>query len=224
MLKDDKIRPLMKAIAGLPVHHTGLMLGVVKELSGANAEDARDVFIRALESLKKPLVKAVTAVPLVIAGMVSVSATSNKFFAYEKFVINIETTRPVKRCLIGAEFHEWFILKTEKPFAGSSLRYGDLVVSSSDDHPSITKLGSEENAETTLTEVWSMIEMQGYGQKGALLTNHHSNVFFVRDANNKLRIILVNWDNDGWLVHANEIDDPRFCTNPRVFSRNPDPV
>lgn len=50
-MSKDKIRPLITAIADLPVHHTGLALGVVKELSGQNQAVVAKAIQNALASL-----------------------------------------------------------------------------------------------------------------------------------------------------------------------------
>ena len=221
---DDKIRSLLPAVANLPTHNTGLVLGIVKELSGDNAPKAREAFLQALKSLEKPLVKAVTAALLVMAGIVSVAPTNENFVADKKFVVNTTATATVKIYELGTNFKVWFLKKVEAPFAGSELLYQKLVTSSKNT-PIISELGGEKKAETTLTEMFFLMEKQGRGQDGDLLTNGYANIFYIRDVDGVLRAVCVYWGGRGWRVNACPTDNPHgWSAGPRVFSGNSDTV
>ena len=58
------------------------------------------------------------------------------------------------------------------------------------DGPILAELGGEAKAETTLTEVYSLMEAQKNGENGPLLTNGYANIFYVRDVNGALRAVV----------------------------------
>ena len=65
------------------------------------------------------------------------------------------------------------------------------------------------------------MKQQPNGEKGALLNDGRWNIFYVPNTAGVLRAVLCNWRGDGWLVHANSIEDPRrWLDGDRVFSRN----
>ena len=156
---------------------------------------------------------------LEFVGTISVSAVK-EFVAKKKFVINIGDNALVKVSYLGDNFREQFLGKIEKSFPGSELRYQKLMKSSVDDSI-INKLGGKAKAETTLAEVFSLMEKQGNGQSGALLTNGWWNIFYVHDINGVLRTVLIYWSGVGWHVDAHSAEH-RACwfADYLVFSRN----
>jgi hypothetical protein len=153
-------------------------------------------------------------------GTVAIAATTNPFVARVRFVVNTKSNAPVKISYLGDNFKEWFLDKTEDPFAGSTLNYGKLSRSSVD-APIIAELGGEEKAETSLTEIFALMEAQGNREDGPLLTNGYANIFYVKDAKGVLRTVFVYWSVDGWNVAANSITSPyTWRGDDQVFSRN----
>jgi len=89
------------------------------------------------------------------------------------------------------------------------------------DAPIIAELGGNEKAETTLTEVFSLMEKQPNGEEGALLNNGWWNILYVKDQNGVLRTVSVCWLVDGWNVYARSVGDPYgWYDGYQVFSRN----
>ena len=158
-----------------------------------------------------------------LVGTVTTSATTSKFVAKDKFVVNTKRNAPVKISAVWDDFTSWFLSddgKTEDPISEQTLRYHKLRKSSVDG-PIITELGGEEKSETTLTEMFSLMEKQKNGKDGVLLNNGYANIFYIRDQNGLLRAVFVCWDDDGWLVDANSVEDPfRWDVGYQVFSRN----
>jgi len=144
---------------------------------------------------------------LVSVGTVAVAATKKPFVAKDNFVVNTEESAPMKISYLGKNFKEWFLKKTEAPFAGSTLTYGKLSHFSIDG-PIIKELGGDEKAETTLTELFGLMEVQRNGKKGSLLTNGYANIFYVKDSSGVLRAVDVHWYDDGWGVGAVTVTDP----------------
>jgi hypothetical protein len=160
---------------------------------------------------------------LELVSTIVVSATTSRFVAKEKVVVDTKRNAPVKISAVWDNFTIWFLSgdsKIEDPVSEQTLRYHKLRKSSVDG-PIITELGGEEKSETTLTEMFSLMEKQKNGEDGVLLNNGYANIFYVRDQNGVLRAVNVRWDDGGWGVSARSVEYPgRWYVGRRVFSRN----
>ena len=163
---------------------------------------------------------------LKFVGTVLVPATTAKFVAKDKFVVNTERNAPVRISYLGDNFTAWFLNgdgKIEDPITEQTLHYYRLWQSSMD-CPIITELGGAEKSETTLSEIFSLMEKQGKGKAGALLSNGDDNLFCVRGGTGVLSAVYVHWWwwGDGWSVDADSIVGGmhRWDDGDRVFSRN----
>lgn len=158
-----------------------------------------------------------------LVGTVTTSATTSKFVAKDKFVVNTKRNAPVKISAVWDNFTSWFLSgdgKTEDPISEQTLRYHKLRKSSVDG-PIITELGGEEKSETTLTEMFSLMEKQKNGEDGVLLNNGYANIFYIRDQNGVLRAVGVRWFGFGWFVYASSVENPYgWDVGYQVFSRN----
>ncbi len=156
-------------------------------------------------------------------GTVTIPATTGKFVAKDRFVINTKRNAPVKISYLGDNFKVWFLngdSKTEDPISEQTLRYHKLRQSSVDG-PIITELGGEAKAETTLSAPLSLMEKQKHGEDGVLLNNGYANIFYIKDNAGVLRAVSVYWLDDGWHVSARSVEDPyRWHGGHQVFSRN----
>ncbi len=89
------------------------------------------------------------------------------------------------------------------------------------DGPIIAELGGEAKAETTLTEIYDLMDRQSEGREGVLLNNGWANIFYVKDLAGVLRAVGVRWDDAGWRVFADSVEDPtEWYAGRQVFSRN----
>lgn len=160
---------------------------------------------------------------LELVSTVVVSATTSKFVAKEKFVVNKKRNASVKINYLGDNFTEGFLSgtgKTEDPISEQTLRYAKLRKSSVDG-PIIAELGGAEKSETTLSEMFSLMEKQKNGEDGVLLKDGYANIFYIRDQNDVLRTVGVCWYADGWDVRANSVERPHgWYDGNQVFSRN----
>lgn len=151
-----------------------------------------------------------------------VSATTDKFVAKEKFVINVKRNAPVRISYLGDNFKAWFLNgdgKTEDPITEQTLRYVKLRQPSLDGHI-IEELGREAKAETTLSETFSLMEKQKYGEDGVLLNNGWANLFYIKDSTGVLRAVHVIWCGIGWRVGAGSVESQGWWSDGyRVFSR-----
>jgi len=190
--------------------------GFLSDLLDANVDGIdRDVFRQSigLNPFKpKPLLN--------LLGTVTVSAATKKFVAKDWLKVNTGKSASVKISWLGDNLKSWFSAKVEEPIPEITLRYQELRKSSVD-APIIAELGGEAKAETTLAEMFALLERQKNGESGVLLTNGYANVFYIRDVNGVLRAVDARWFGDGWLVDAYFVGDPfRWFDGGRVFSRN----
>jgi len=156
-------------------------------------------------------------------GIVTIPATSGTFIAREKFVVNTSEETKVKISYIGDNFIQWFLSgfgKIEGPSGEQTLRYAELRQFSVNG-PIIVELGGVEKSETTLAEMFSLMEKQKNGENGVLLNDSYANVFYIKDYTGALRAVCVRWNDDGWDVTANSVENPyRWSDGDQVFSRN----
>lgn len=153
-------------------------------------------------------------------GTIKVAKTDIPFVAKDRFKMDTSDSAAVKISHLGDNFCKRFLGKTEDPINELTLRYNQLSKSSLDG-PIIAGLGGEEKAETTLSEMFSLMEKQGNGGKGVLLTNGYANIFYIRDIDGVLCVVYVRWFVGGWYMYAISIGLPdRWSEGSRVFSRN----
>ena len=139
---------------------------------------------------------------LEFVGTVLVPATTGKFVAKDKFMVNTLHDAPVKISKVGDNFTKWFLCgdgKTEDPISEQTLRYAKLRKASVDSSI-IEELGGEAKAETMLFAMFSLMEEQRYGKKGVLLNNEYANIFHIPDKFGVLRAVYVRWNAGGWHV------------------------
>ncbi len=157
-------------------------------------------------------------------GTVVVPATTSRFVARDKFVVDTKPTAKVKISGIGGNFTSWFLSgegKIEDPIAEQTLLCYRLYMASWDDLI-IKELGGEEKVETTLFEMFSLMEKQGSCERDNLLTNGCWHIFYVKDQSDALRAVSVRWCDNGWYVDAGPAPiSYGWRGGYRVFSRQP---
>lgn len=195
--------------------------------AGSHTLDELDLFLQRKplfaivpNKLLKEVAKAVASALLTLVATASVAATTAPFVAAEKFVINTKADAKAKISFLGSNFKTHFLGKVEQPFSGGELKIHKLLKNSKD-KPIIDELGGEAKAETFLSEIFSLIETQGNGQEGVLLTNGYANIFYIRDMNGVLWAVRCHWDGDGWHCGAFSILRPdEWPAAYQVISRN----
>lgn len=138
----------------------------------------------------------------------SVPETNEQFVARMKFVVD----PPSNGMSFNEEFIEWFLSgdgKVEDPIGGQTLCCAQLLDTVFFAQPIINELGGEKKAETTLTELFYLIERQKNGQLCMLNANGKANRFFIRDCNKILRDIDMAWSSVyvRWCLRAQPIED-----------------
>ncbi|MBU1179975.1 hypothetical protein KJ885_03455 [Patescibacteria group bacterium] len=203
---------------------TDTMSFSVKEIiaMGKAKSVGKDEWLHAIaEVYDEPQAQTVVAnaALLELLGTVVIPKTE-KFAAYDSFVVNTEAAASAKISYLGDNFRSWFLDKTEESSDETTLRYHTLRRASMDESI-ITELGGEAWAETTLAQIYALIKKQKNGEAGVLLKNGYANIFYVRDVGSVFRAVLVYWDGVGWYVYAFSVGPPcGWFDGSRVFSRN----
>ncbi len=195
----DQASKILSVFEDTPLEQVQSLLesGFLADLRDADiAQINRDQFRRGVGL--KPLE---TAVLLRHLGIIAVPATTERFIASEKFVINTDRNDQVKISYLGDNFKGCFLSKTEAPIQETVLRYQKLVWSSTDDFI-IAELGGEAKAETTLAQVFALMQIQKNGEAGVLFNNGWENIFHVRDTNGVLRAVGIDWRFGGWRAYT----------------------
>jgi hypothetical protein len=149
-----------------------------------------------------------------------------RLFAREKFVIDTRSNAPIRICFMDECFRSRFLSgvgKTEDPIAEHVLRYHELLAIS-DDSSFVGELGGVGRSRTTLQEMVYLLEKQGRGEEGPLLTDAFGNIFHIRDIGGVMCSICFMWDCrplNGWRFSCDPFDNrSRRCSRSRVFSRD----
>lgn len=184
-----------------------------------DAGEAINLFIAAVVNRPKAAQAVVTILSEIISTVV-IPATTEKFVAKDKFKVGTGGRAKVKISYVGDDFKAWFLGKTEEPFAGSTI-YGRKLNKGSVDGLILTELGGKEKAETTLAEIYAMMEHQANGENCDLLNNGCANIFYVPDINGTLRTVGGYLRGSGWVVQAYSAEGPNeWSAGGQVFSRN----
>lgn len=212
-------------LAAVVVEHNGLFTqGTSEDVQWAiqNGADAVKLFIAALKNRVKEVAVEVKTAILDFVRTVTIPATTEKFVAGKNFLLKQDGGI----CsYFWDDFRRWFLEgdgKVEEPHAETVLRCHKLRKNSVDE-PIIAELGGEPLAETTLGEMFALLQKQANGEKkGVLLVNGYANIFYVRDQLGVLRAADARWFGGGWSVSAGEVSFPlAWSAGSQVFSRNP---
>lgn len=107
-------------------------------------------------------------------------------------------------------FDKWFIDKVEElPKSIETRLCYQTLNHDSLDSSILAKLGGEVQAETSLAEIWCLLEKQPNGEAGPLLCYPRGNLFFVKDKDGVLRTVCAHyWRGYGWDIYARAVDHP----------------
>ena len=164
----------------------------------------------ALTLVKVPLLEKI--------GIVNLPATGSKFVALENFTVDSQNVKMDSTW--RKQFEKILFEKTEDCQAEIVLRYSELRRSSCNELI-VDELGNL--AETTLSNIWQLLEKQPNGESGVLQTNRYGNSFFVRDAEEGLHNLSLIWGPVGWEIIIHDIhswDKKGFIEGRRIFSKD----
>ncbi len=185
-------------------------------------EDGVDRFLGGKTEITEVVQKIIGDI-LELVGTIKTLATTSKFVAKTRFVVNTDKDALVKISGLGSNFELWFLNgdgKTEDSISEQRFRYHKLRQFSVDG-PIIAELGGAEKSETTLSGMFSLMEKQKHGEDGVLLNNGYANIFYIKDNAGVLRTVSVRCRAGGWRVDAYSVESPsRWRDGYQVFSRN----
>lgn len=208
------------------------------EIDQKTAEKWTGGQIRLKESLANCLLSETSVEParpeplLHLVESLNVPATLAPFIAKEKFIVDTNSAANVPIGNIERNFELWFLTgkgKIENPLTERTLHYAKLL-KASQDGPILDELGGVDNFETTLSELFFLMELQKDGRYGPLLNNSQRNLFYIRDTTDVIRTVCVCsgalWLKHGWVIGADLIRCPhrKWNRGSRVFYRNPTPA
>lgn len=157
---------------------------------------------------------------LVRMGTVNIQPME-KFVARDHLKVNIQNNTSVKMSWLGEGFTTCFLDKIEETRAKEIVLHYHALKNNSTDAPIIVELGSQGRVETTLAEIFALMQMQGSGENGALLTNGHTNIFYVLDSKGLRRSVCLDWAHGGWSLYNGSDGHPSgWSFGDRVFSRS----
>jgi hypothetical protein len=157
-------------------------------------------------------------------GTVTIPATTKRFVATGNRLRGDTGTET--RFLVfffGADFEYCFLGKVEKKISQVTLVCNQLRKATTDTQI-IAELGGRRKSETTLTELYALMERQPNGEDGIMLTNGKGNIFYIRDKYRILRAVIAYCssfcEDVRWMVAASSITNPiEWCKGDNVFSR-----
>lgn len=153
-------------------------------------------------------------------GTVTVPARTGKFVAKDHFIMDTGKKAKVKIFYLGDNFRKNLLNKIEEAISETTL-CSHWFKKSSRDILIISELGGDDKAETSLSEMFSLMEKQPNGEKGDLLVNGCANIFYIRGRAGVLWAVGCDWYGVGWNVRAGSVGDPLgWDGGDRVFSRN----
>lgn len=225
-MSTDILGSLLRVLVTVPENRLGLIKDLAHKFTGRDGdqwEQETKVLLRKKMEKQTESPRLKTSI-LEFISTVVVPATTVPFVAKKKFVVNTAENAPVKISHIEDKFRGWFLSgdgKTEDPIGEQTLRCAKLR-NASVNGPIIAELGGEEKSETTLSEMFSLLQIQGKGEDGVLLNNGYANIFYIKDAAGILRAVDVRWGlGDGWFVYANSVlRKDGWIDRNQVFSRN----
>jgi len=146
-----------------------------------------------------------------------VLATTAPFVAKDHFIEDTSHSAKVRIVYLDRNFKTWFLGKTEGAKCETALRYAKLTGNELD-KSILDELGDK--AETSLAEMFAVMEAQADGKAGDLLVDSYANTFFIRDITGTLRAVRVDWYGNGWRVFARSVYSFGWNGCRRLFSRN----
>jgi hypothetical protein len=154
-------------------------------------------------------------------GVVTIQALGETtYLAADRFTHSSAPAEPVI-FRVSERFTKWFGSMTIESRQSSTLTRFHLTRRAN--NPSIIKaLGGEDRCLTKLSDILLLLEQQPNCEEGRFLSTHYSNVFYVLDKDDEIRVVSVYADSDGrgWCIMANEISEGNWNCWQRVLASN----
>lgn len=134
------------------------------------------------------------------------SPSPSQFVARDHFRRTTAPAAVVRITWLGAAFSEHFVPKIE-PDSHSPLLRSHTVRRASRDIEIIAELGTRH--ETTLGDLWCLLQRQSHGETGMLRTDAKPNVLYIRSTAGLLFTIDALWGGAGWELGASSTEGHR---------------
>lgn len=124
-----------------------------------------------------------------------------RFIATKHYEVNTRDGVVVKINYMWGDFKS-LLDKVEEAIGETELAVYQLTKKRSD--KDIRAELGENKEETRLYHLWSLLEKQGYGERGKLLVNGCANIFYIRDIAGILWTVGARWSayHGGWRLSA----------------------
>jgi hypothetical protein len=139
---------------------------------------------------------------------VTIPASTERFVARKKFVVDTSNTAEVKIAWMNDDFQKHFLGKIEEAQCEVILAIHKLEKTSADG-PIRTELGGDREV-TTLNSFFHLLSLHWNKQEEPLLTDSSVNIFYCEDEDGKLWAVGADWcvGCGGWRVGAYSVSDP----------------
>lgn len=213
-MSDDILGMTVRKLETLPVETLGAVYDLLEKLSDPEWVEATKWFLRKQD----PWEDATPITDLLRKLGIADVCAQEPFKAADFFR---EDGQPDGiRFRLGTCIKVNFLRKVETAVPAAALNVYRFAQSSLN-VPIVVALGGSDAAKTSLTYVAQLIRAQPQGQEGVLLTNGHSNFFYIEDDNGELSAVRCVWSSSEcvWIVDADPvtalISSSRGC---RIFS------
>jgi hypothetical protein len=148
---------------------------------------------------------------------ITIPEITEKFVASEKFIINIDNDAPVKILHLSDHFKSEYLTKIEEPIGRQTLRYAELLETSTPG-PIVDELGGEDRSTTTLSQMYYLMRLQRDGKSGVLLNKGEANAFFIPNTFGVVKAVSFSWHIKGWSIYTRSVRSPKaWFGGRRVF-------
>lgn len=218
-MSDDKVRPLMKAVADLPAHYTGLVLSVVNLLRGENSSQ---VALAVKQALHPPVSGSVTpvtqAIEVLLEDMESVTVVIDITVNPGKALKITQATTKIEGLWVDNAFVE--ILAKGKGIAPTSVTMKPCRLKVDiNDHRIKNELPKEHEIDPTAFVHMLATELTRVrsGETSKVLSKDRLCLFYVAGL-----VVRVRWSSDAsqWSVRVWKLDGLRWSAGRVVFSCN----
>ncbi len=117
---------------------------------------------------------------------------------------------------INLQFDDWFGSKKEED-AWRIITPLMITYEKVSDQEIIDNLGGEEKAEVKLADIWRLLCRQEY-EWGTLQAEGQANIFYVRDREGVLRVVIIHWGYSNWVINAFRLNEHEWKAGGWVFS------
>lgn len=146
------------------------------------------------------------SIPALLAALNTIDLPAVVRFVVSDHLVTENTPDGVQLYYVGDNVRANFFEKVESNVPACTL-HSHRLTKSSVDKPILTELA--DRATTTFAYLWELLKKQPKGEKGILLTNGRSNIFYIQDVIGNSWAVRLHWRaGGGWYVRAYSVSYP----------------